>query len=87
MNYTASVVCAIRAIFPVEGNIMQYSPTVSKLRYEKMTSQWEEFYVTHSTPADFEEKTTQLREFCQHITPERRIVLITVKNFLHSWGP
>lgn len=42
-----------------------------------MTSQWEEFYVTHSTPADFEEKTTQLREFCQHIGPERKIVLVT----------
>jgi hypothetical protein len=87
MNYTASVVCAIRAvILPVgqEENITRYSRTVSKLRSKKMTSQWEEFYVTHSTPADFEEKTTQLREFCQHITPERKIVLVTVMNLLHS---
>jgi hypothetical protein len=52
-----------------------------------MTSQWEEFYVTHSTPADFDEKTTQLREFCQRITPERKIVLVTVMNFLHVLGP
>lgn len=90
MNYTASVVCTIRAlILPVglEENITWYSRTVSKLRSKKMTSQWEEFYVTHSTPADFEEKTTQLREFCQHVTPERQIVLVTVINFLHSWGP
>jgi len=87
MNYTTSVVCAIRAIIlPVghEENITRYSRTVPKLRSQKMTSQWEEFYVTHSTPADFEEKTTQLREFCQHVTPERKIVLVTVMNFLHS---
>jgi hypothetical protein len=43
-----------------------------------MDSEWEQFYLTHSTPPDFEEKKKEIQDFCQHINSERNIVLVTV---------
>ncbi|XP_021940317.1 phosphopantothenate--cysteine ligase isoform X2 [Zootermopsis nevadensis] len=42
-----------------------------------MTSQWEEFYVTHSTPADYEENKKKINDFCRNVSAERKIVLVT----------
>jgi hypothetical protein len=50
-----------------------------------MTSHWEEFYVMHSTPADFEENKKQINDFCQHISSEQKIVLVTVRELLCNY--
>ncbi|KAJ9593466.1 hypothetical protein L9F63_014995 [Diploptera punctata] len=42
-----------------------------------MSSRWEEFYATHSTPDNFEENKRQIDDFCQHVNSEQKIVLIT----------
>lgn len=48
-----------------------------------MSKCWEEFYATHSTPANFEENKKQIHEFCQNVYPDHKIVLITVIEFKH----
>lgn len=48
-----------------------------------MSSRWEEFYASLAIPTDFEENKNKIKDFCEHVSSQQKIVLVTVINFIY----
>ncbi|KAJ4450414.1 hypothetical protein ANN_01838 [Periplaneta americana] len=42
-----------------------------------MSSRWEEFYASLAIPTDFEENKNKIKDFCEHVSSQQKIVLVT----------